>query len=190
MYKLVLLFNNTLPSLFRNQTDRPGAELSAFNIYLSGQPLPYTPDWYHYAIYNDPTWNLEHLSLADVAYATQLNPFNIFTFDVDLSSFQALGGKILTYHGMQDQIITPDNSERYYKKLSAITSLPPANLDLFYRYFRISGMGHCSSGPGTSGKCTAQTSVGSIPRQRAAGDGAVVGGGSCARVCERNQVCQ
>jgi feruloyl esterase len=127
---------------------QPGAELSAFNIYLSGQPFPYTTDWYRYAIYNDPTWNPEHLSLADVAYAAQLNPFNISTFDANLSSFRALGGKILTYHGMQDQIITSDNSERYYKKLSATMSLPPADLDLFYRYFRISGMGHCAGGPG------------------------------------------
>jgi feruloyl esterase len=49
----------------------------------------------------------------------------------------------------QDQTITSDNSERYYKKLSATMSLPPTDLDLFYRYFRISGMGHCSNGPET-----------------------------------------
>jgi feruloyl esterase len=127
---------------------QPGAELSAFYIYLSGQPFPYTVDWFRYAILSDPTWDPTTFTLADATLADELNLFNISTFDADLYGFKNAGGKILTYQGMQDQVITSDNSERYYKKLSQTMNLPPSDLDSFYRYFRISGMGHCSGGPG------------------------------------------
>lgn len=127
---------------------QPGAELSSYYIYLDGQPFPYTTDWFRYVVLSNPNWDPRTLSLADVAEAAQLNPFNISTFDADLYAFKNAGGKILTYQGMQDQIITSDNSERYYKKLAQTMNLPPSDLDSFYRYFRISGMGHCSGGPG------------------------------------------
>lgn len=127
---------------------QPGAELSAYNLYFSGVPFPYTTDWFRYAVFNDPTWNPEKLSLSDVAYSARLNLFNISSFDADLYDFKNRGGKILTYQGMQDPVITSDNSERYYKKLCSTMNLPPSDLDEFYRYFRISGMGHCTGGPG------------------------------------------
>lgn len=127
---------------------QPGAELSAFNIYLSGHPFPYTVDWFRYAILSNPTWDPTTFNLADAILADELNLFNISTFDADLYGFKNAGGKILTYQGMQDQVITSENSERYYKKLSQTMNLPPSDLDSFYRYFRISGMGHCSGGPG------------------------------------------
>ena len=127
---------------------QPGAELSAYPIFLAGKPFPYATDWFRYAVCNNPNWNPEALSLQDVAYAAALNLFNISSFDTDLYPFRNAGGKILTHQGMQDQIITSDNSERYYQKLSQTMSLPPSDLDDFYRYFRISGMGHCEGGPG------------------------------------------
>lgn len=49
---------------------------------------------------------------------------------------------------MQDPIISSDNSARYYDFVSQTMGKSPAELDEFYRYFRISGTGHCSSGPG------------------------------------------
>jgi feruloyl esterase len=60
----------------------------------------------------------------------------------DLSGFRSTGGKILHYHG------SSDNSARYSNLVSKTMALSPTDLDHFYRYFRISGMGHCSGGPG------------------------------------------
>jgi feruloyl esterase len=50
------------------------------------------------------------------------------------------------YHGMQDQQITGFITSKWYDHLLESTS--PAELDNYVRYFRISGMYHCSSGPG------------------------------------------
>ncbi|EON69633.1 hypothetical protein W97_08893 [Coniosporium apollinis CBS 100218] len=127
---------------------QPGAERVAGQAILNGRPFPYTADWFRYAVYNDPSWDPATLDAADYAYATRLNPGGIETWKGDLSAFRDRGGKLLTYHGLQDGIITSDNSARYYNYVSRTMNLPSSALDSFYRYFRISGMEHCSGGPG------------------------------------------
>jgi feruloyl esterase len=128
-----------------------GAEIAASYIYYNGQPFPYTQDWYRYAIYNDPNWSAADLSLADTVYAPAKNPSNIETWNGDLSGFQNKGGKILHYHGLTDSIITSDNSPRYYNHVSNTMQLRSSDLDEFYRFFRVSGMDHCSGGVGAWG---------------------------------------
>ncbi len=55
---------------------------------------------------------------------------------------------MLHYHGQADSIITSANSPRYYDHVSEVMGLAPSELDDFYRFFRISGMDHCSGGVG------------------------------------------
>lgn len=47
-----------------------------------------------------------------------------------------------------DAIITSENSPVYYNRVSRTMSLNSSSLDDFYRFFRVSGMGHCSGGDG------------------------------------------
>lgn len=128
-----------------------GAEIQSSYIYYNGQPFAYTQDWYRYALYNDPTWSAADLTLEDTVKAHQLNPFNIETWNGDLSGFQKKGGKLLHYHGLTDAIITSDNSPRYYNHVSNTMQLRSSELDEFYRFFRVSGMDHCSGGVGAWG---------------------------------------
>ncbi|KAK2026437.1 tannase and feruloyl esterase [Colletotrichum zoysiae] len=113
-------------------------------------PNAYPMDWWRYALYNDPAWNISTLSYKDYQVAAQLNPWNVSTWEGDLSGARQRGVKILHYHGLQDPAISSDNSERYYGHVSRTMNLPSAELDDFYRYFRISGMTHCSGGTGAS----------------------------------------
>lgn len=127
---------------------QPGSESVASRLYYNGQPFPYTTDWYRYAILQDPNWDPRTLNASLVAYAASLNPFNIETWSGDLSAFQKRGGKLLTYHGLMDGIISSANSPRYYEHVATTMGLSPSELDSFYRFFRISGLGHCSGGDG------------------------------------------
>lgn len=127
---------------------QPGGHAGAYPLLFTGQPFIYTQDWFRYAIYNNATWDGRTLSQADYTYADQLDLYNISTWNGDLSPFAARGAKLITYHGLQDNLISSENSARYYSHLSQTMSLPPAAIDDFYRYFRISGMAHCSGGPG------------------------------------------
>lgn len=155
---------------------QPGSEIAAFPLLYSGKPFPYTTDWYRYAIYGNSSWSPYNQSLADAEYARKLNPFGVSAWNGNLSAFRERGGKILTYHGMQDQLISSDNSvsppafptrhtlnsrvvndisliyiqARYYSLVSNTMGLASSDLDSFLRYFRISGMSHCRGGPGAT----------------------------------------
>lgn len=111
-----------------------------------------------------PSWNASLFTTHDAAAAESLNPSNIRTWPSNLNRFRKAGGKIVTYHGGQDNQITSFNTERFYNHLSdphpinknqvkrstqhrAPATSAPA-LDSYLRFFRIPGMYHCNSGPG------------------------------------------
>lgn len=123
-----------------NSTDR----------FLSGRAFEYTTDWYRYVVYNDPSWDPATLGLKDWTAASELNPFNTETWEGDLSRVRDRGAKILHYHGLQDPAISSGNSARYYNHVSRTMGLSSDELDDFYRYFRISGLAHCTGGPGAT----------------------------------------
>ncbi|KAF2672972.1 tannase and feruloyl esterase [Microthyrium microscopicum] len=126
----------------------PGSEMRAIDRLYSGQPFTDSRDWFRYVIYSDPTWDPFKFSLKDAAASRDANPSNVKTFPDNLDTFKSNGGKMITYHGQQDQQITSLNTQRWYEHLMASTRSTPAQLDEYIRFFRISGMGHCAGGPG------------------------------------------
>ncbi|KAI9149950.1 putative feruloyl esterase b protein [Paramyrothecium foliicola] len=129
---------------------QPGSETTeAPFTYYQGQEFG-AADWFRYAIFNDPSWNASDLTPADYLLSASLNRFNIETWNGDLSGFKRKGGKLLHYHGLVDGVITSENSPRYYKHVSDTMGLSPQQLDEWYRFFRVSGLAHCSGGSGAS----------------------------------------
>ncbi|KAH7304732.1 tannase and feruloyl esterase [Stachybotrys elegans] len=124
---------------------QPGAE-SSF-ILWNGTPFPYAIDWWKYVVYNDPSFD-GNMTLDDIEAARNTETYGVDAFEGDLSGVKDRGTKILHYHGLQDNLITSDNSARYYNLVSRTMGLRSDDLDDFYRYFRISGMAHCSGGTG------------------------------------------
>ncbi|KAK2007929.1 tannase and feruloyl esterase [Colletotrichum eremochloae] len=127
---------------------QPGSSLPGFLLW--GQPNAYPMDWWRYALYNDTEWDISTLGYHDYQAAVQQDPWNVSTWQGDLSGARQRGVKILHWHGLQDPAISSDNSERYYDHVSRTMNLPSTELDEFYRYFRISGMSHCNGGTGAS----------------------------------------
>jgi feruloyl esterase len=127
---------------------QPGSEPLAAYIYYGGTPFAYAEDWYRYVVYSKPSWDPAAWNLNDAAAANTQDPYEISTFNGDISAFQKNGGKVLHYHGLEDPIITSGSSKVYYKHVADTMNLNPSRLDDFYRFFPISGMGHCSPGNG------------------------------------------
>ncbi|MCJ1458919.1 putative feruloyl esterase B-2 [Mycoblastus sanguinarius] len=126
---------------------QPGSEvLAAGNLY-AGAPFSYSESWFKYVVY-DPSWDAAHFSIHDAAVAEALNPSNIRTWPETLFDFQKSGGKMILFHGGQDNQITSFNTERFYRFLSLGMQASSNELDEFFRFFRIPGMFHCNSGPG------------------------------------------
>ncbi|KAH8704912.1 putative feruloyl esterase B-2 [Talaromyces proteolyticus] len=129
---------------------QPGVEAEAAYIMYGGQPFPFSTDWYRYVVYNNPDWDPLSFTSKDAEVALAQNPFDIETWNGNLEPFRQAGGKVLTYHGMADPLISSDTSKWYYGRVSETMGLDPSSLDEFYRYFRISGMGHCQGGTGAT----------------------------------------
>jgi hypothetical protein len=70
----------------------------------------------------------------------------------DLDSFRRHGGKLLTFVGMNDQLIPPRGVLHYYRQMASHYGrhgeLDFERLQRFYRLFRAPGVAHCAGGAG------------------------------------------
>jgi feruloyl esterase len=124
----------------------PGTPYPA--MMIGGAPFTMAQDWFRYIVYEDPTFDILKVKLSDYDAAGKQNAGDVHTWNGDLSKFKARGGKVLTYHGHEDSMISSGRSRDYYEYVKNTMKLAPAQLDDFYRYFPISGMDHCGGGTG------------------------------------------
>jgi feruloyl esterase len=68
--------------------------------------------------------------------------------DPDLRRFRARGGKLIQYHGWDDQLISPLFSIEYYE--SVVARDASRGVQEFYRLYMVPGLGHCGGGPSPS----------------------------------------
>ncbi|KAH8204874.1 hypothetical protein TruAng_000913 [Truncatella angustata] len=124
--------------------------LAFISSSYSAKQFLYTDHWFKYALYNDPNLNTTFLGPENWQYAFENDPTGARTWSGNLTQMAARGTKLLHYHGLQDTLISSASSNTYYNLASRTMSLSSSDLDDFYRYFRISGMGHCTGGLGAS----------------------------------------
>jgi len=67
--------------------------------------------------------------------------------DPNLSGLKQSGGKLLLYHGWNDESLHPTASVDYWKAVQAEMG-SSNNVEDFFRLFMIPGMQHCGAGPG------------------------------------------
>jgi hypothetical protein len=114
----------------------------------TGDPFSITPDWIDRWVLDDDNFDLTTISLDDFLEIFHLAQVKyeglIGTNNPDLSAFKQAGGKMITWHGLADQLIFPNATVAYYQKVQA---LDPAVRD-FYRFFEAPGVAHCGGGAG------------------------------------------
>ncbi|WP_321804122.1 tannase/feruloyl esterase family alpha/beta hydrolase [Burkholderia sp. BCC1993] len=84
----------------------------------------------------------------DRGVALQSEFGGINTDNPDLSAFRNRGGKLLTYHGLADELIAPQGTINYYNRVAAQMGSMAA-VQNFYRLYLVPGLGH-STPNGTS----------------------------------------
>ncbi|KAM0288303.1 hypothetical protein ACHAO9_007207 [Fusarium lateritium] len=114
------------------------------------QPFGYLLDWMRYVVKSDPSWDPWTFTADDWTELSGKDDYGVATWNANLTGARDRGTKILHYHGLQDPLITSDNSARYYNYVSRTMGLASKEMDTFYRYFRISGLGHCRGGTGAN----------------------------------------
>lgn len=126
-----------------------GGELGWGNL---PQPFGIAESHYKYVVFSDLNWDFRTLDFdRDLAKADRIDAetgqFN--ATDPDLRAYKQRGGKLLQYHGWNDQQIAPQNSINYYN--SVVTRMGSGrSTEDFYRLFMVPGMTHCRGGEGAT----------------------------------------
>ncbi|KAJ4245756.1 tannase [Fusarium torreyae] len=124
-----------------NATDR---------LTVTEQTFGYLTDLMRYVVKDDPSWDPWTFSPDQWPIISGKDEYKVSTWNGNLTRARDRGTKILHYHGLQDPLITSDNSARYYNYVSRTMGLSSKEMDEFYRYFRISGLAHCRGGTGAN----------------------------------------
>jgi hypothetical protein len=109
-------------------------------------PFSISTQWFQYWVYQNPSFDWHTFT------ETSFNPALILsetkfhdvlgTDNPDLSAFQANGSKMITYHGLADQLIFPDGTYNYYNRVTTQMGGLKAT-QKFYRFFPYAGNSHC-----------------------------------------------
>ncbi|KAF7956234.1 hypothetical protein EAE96_005154 [Botrytis aclada] len=118
------------------------------NTNCTGIPVPFVSDWINLFVVKNASFALDNVTQHEFAHlihsSVQQYASIIGTADPDLSAFKETGGKILSWHGLSDQLIPPLGTEKYYREVEQ------RDLDVrdFYRLFEAPGVQHCFGGNG------------------------------------------
>jgi feruloyl esterase len=125
----------------------PGSELTWGALAGGPQPLFIPFDFFKYFVHNDPNWDWKTMNFdQDVTAVDEKLGKTLNAIDPNLRAFQARGGKLILYHGWNDQLISPINTVNYFNSVKAAMGAPAT--DEFARLFMAPGMLHCAGGPG------------------------------------------
>ena len=125
----------------------PGSERTWTALAGGPEPFSIPVDFYKYFVHANPAWDWKTMDFdtdvaaADTKYATLMN-----ATDPDLTAFKARGGKLILYHGWNDQLIPAPASIRYYD--GVVKAMGARQTDDFARLFMAPGMLHCVGGVG------------------------------------------
>lgn len=115
---------------------------------------------YKWLVFGAPDWDWRTFEFSDpadydahVKAEARLAPILNAT-SPDLREFRGRGGKLLQYHGWNDQLITPQSSIDYYETVLSFfgggqdREKALREVQSFYRLFMAPGMAHCGGGTG------------------------------------------
>ena len=128
----------------------PGSELVWGALAGGPEPFRIPVSHFRYVVSKNKNWDYKTLDFdKDVALADKLDNGLLNATDPNLKDFFARGGKLLMYHGWNDQLISPLNSVNYYNtvahKMGGV-----AKINDSFRLFMAPGMNHCGGGDGPS----------------------------------------
>jgi pimeloyl-ACP methyl ester carboxylesterase len=120
----------------------------ASNGTCSATPNNLFLDWIQLFVIKDPAYEVTKMTDGDFfsVLHSSVNEYNslISASDPDLSRFRNSGGKMISWHGLVDEIIPPNGTIEYYDR---VLELDPNAAD-YFRFFEAPGVAHCAGGPG------------------------------------------
>jgi feruloyl esterase len=104
-------------------------------------------DLLRFVVFKDANWDYRTLDVAKhLDLARKVDGGILAATSTDLKPFMNRGGKLLIYHGWEDQNIPPLSSVNYYQGL--LKAMGKEQADSAVRLYMVPGMGHCGGGDG------------------------------------------
>ena len=132
----------------------PGFSMGSENVWVhtsinEGSGIPrgseIAVDMFRFVAHQDSEWDWRDFNLEDDLALAVENGGYIDAMDTDLSAFKLRGGKLLLYHGWNDQRNPAENTVNYHSKVGDTMG---GDQDDWMRVFMVPGMNHCSGGVG------------------------------------------
>ena len=124
----------------------PGSELH-WDTVAGERPHAMYHDLFRFIVFKDPTWDFRTLDVGThLDVARKADGGILAATSTDLRPLVGRGGKLLMYHGWEDQNIPPRGSIDYYTAL--LGAMGKDQVDAGVRLYMVPGMGHCGGGDG------------------------------------------
>jgi feruloyl esterase len=120
-----------------------GSELGWGFLVNPGTP-PYAAGHFRYIVHKDPNWDWNKFNPDTDIPLAEKAAVGLDVTSTDFSGFAREGGKMIMYHGWNDNRIPPESTVKYFE--NARKSSPAAAGSV--RLFLVPGMGHCGGGEG------------------------------------------
>jgi feruloyl esterase len=125
----------------------PGSELTWGALAGGPQPFTIATEFYKYFVFSNPAWDWKTMDFdKDIAAGEEKVGNVLDAVNPDLRAFKSRGGKLIMYHGWNDQLISPFNTINYYTNVAK--RMGASDTDDFLRLFMAPGMQHCAGGVG------------------------------------------
>ncbi len=123
----------------------PGSEMHWGSVSGS-TPHPMYNDLLRFIVFQDPAWDYRTLDITrDLERARKADNGVLGATSTNLTPFVSRGGKMIVFHGWEDQNIPPRSSVSYRNELVRAMGRDVENS---VRLFMVPGMGHCGGGSG------------------------------------------
>ena len=106
-------------------------------------PFPIAAEWIKLVLKRDPKFNIDHLTIdqysrlrhESIQQFSSIMSFN----DPDIRLSASTGTKIMTWHGLDDELLPSNGTRKYYEEVLAVDP----NAADYYRYYEVPGVEHC-----------------------------------------------
>jgi len=125
----------------------PGSE-KGWTYAASPEPPQLTLTGLQNRVFKDPKWDYRTFNFDSDVALLERESGAVDARNPNLQPFFGHGGKLIQYHGWNDNLIPPLNSVNYYNSVADMLG-GAAKVSGSYRLFMVPGMAHCRGGDGT-----------------------------------------